>query len=422
MLQSSKPTANPEMAESELDPSKTLKQTIVDLLVSAGYIGALNEDQSAKDKLIGGLACEVIGKIIEEALRLMKCPYPFRADQIQEVDWSAIDPVVTWIVNRVLTMQAEGADEVTYVLHEIEKEEHTVQQLEKELNHAKNSTEILHVNLNDKKKATILNGMQHLHEKIDKGGANDVVQRLILLLGSLKALEKQESDLRSYCEQKRSDLHAEVIEFEKRITKSKEIKGYSGDLDHSLCDPMEKWRSSKSELAAKLRDVLSLKRQLDDVPSQSELIQYERRFSELYVQIQEKHRQTRKYYATYNALLEIKELVQKETSLLNSISSQFQDAMTSTAGRVKLIDSMEAVLKGTQQKLGKVQLGLQEEQKKCDALKEKYAASIAEQRRCSSLLKALQEEYAKNEKLRSQTFAWRMTHHLSFGIQASVHR
>ncbi|PIA52950.1 hypothetical protein AQUCO_01000659v1 [Aquilegia coerulea] len=137
---------------------------------------------------------------------------------------------------------------------------------------------------------------------------------------------------------------------------------------------------SEIDLAIKLREVLSLKRQLDDVPSQSELIQYERRFAELNVQIQEKHQQTRKYYATYNALLEIKELVLKETSLLNSIISQFQVAITSSAGRMKLIDSMEGILKGTQQKLAKVQLGLRTEQIKCDALKEEYAALIAEQR------------------------------------------
>lgn len=42
------------------------------------------------------------------------------------------------------------------------------------------------------------------------------------------------------------------------------------------------------------------------------------------------------------------------------------------------------------QKLGKVQLGLQEEQKVCDALKERYTAAMAEQRRCYSLLKAFQ--------------------------------
>lgn len=37
-----------------------------------------------------------------------------------------------------------------------------------------------------------------------------------------------------------------------------------------------------------------------------------------------------------------------------------------------------------------MQLGLREEQKACDALKERHAAAIAEQRRCHSLLKAFQ--------------------------------
>ncbi|KAH1121142.1 hypothetical protein J1N35_004302 [Gossypium stocksii] len=51
---------------------------------------------------------------------------------------------------------------------------------------------------------------------------------------------------------------------------------------------------------------------------------YERRLSELNAHIQEKLQQTRKFYATYNALLEIKELMLKQTSLLNSINSQVQ--------------------------------------------------------------------------------------------------
>ncbi|XP_026397850.1 coiled-coil domain-containing protein 93-like isoform X2 [Papaver somniferum] len=281
--------------------------------------------------------------------------------------------------------------QVKSVLNEIEEEEQRVQQLEEELNNVQKSTEMLRASLNEQiqKKATIENGMQRLRENINEENGNiDVVQRVKVLLESVEALEKQEGELRTSCEQKRSNLQAEVNELE-RISNSEEINSHSGDLQ-SFRGLGENWQSAKTELAAKLRAVLSLKRRLDDQPSPSELIQYERRFSELYVQIQEKHQQTRQYYATYNALLEIKELVQKETSLLNSISSQFQDAMTSTAGRAKLIGSMEAVLKGTQQKLGKVQLGLQEEQRKCDVFKEENAASVVEQRRCSSILKAFQ--------------------------------
>lgn len=42
------------------------------------------------------------------------------------------------------------------------------------------------------------------------------------------------------------------------------------------------------------------------------------------------------------------------------------------------------------QKLGKVQLGLQEEQRRCDASKEKYTSAAAEQRKCYTVLRAFQ--------------------------------
>ncbi|XP_035837936.1 coiled-coil domain-containing protein 93 homolog isoform X4 [Helianthus annuus] len=156
-------------------------------------------------------------------------------------------------------------------------------------------------------------------------------------------------------------------------------------------------------LASKLRDITSLKRQRDDIPTQAELIQYERRFSELNVHIQGKLRQTRKYYATYNALLEIKELMLKETSLLNSLSSQFKDALNTPAGRAQLTSSMDGISKSIQQKLQNVRVTLQAEQKACEVLKKKHAAANLEKRRCYSLLKAFQEECARNARLREQT-------------------
>lgn len=42
------------------------------------------------------------------------------------------------------------------------------------------------------------------------------------------------------------------------------------------------------------------------------------------------------------------------------------------------------------QKIGKVQLGLQEEQRLRDASKEKYVAAAAEQRKCYTVLRAFQ--------------------------------
>ncbi|XP_028086571.1 coiled-coil domain-containing protein 93 isoform X2 [Camellia sinensis] len=253
---------------------------------------------------------------------------------------------------------------VTCTENSIEEEEHAFVQLQEELKNVGSSIDTLNTNL----------------EQL--------------------ALEMQESEHKSNCNAKYSKLQAEVNELENIICGNDDAN-LSHGINHSLYNSLERLNSAKRELAVKLREIVLLKRQLDDVPSQEELIQYEHRFSELYVHIQEKLRQTRELYATFNAMLEIKDLMLKETSLLNSISSQFQDAITSTAGRTKLVDSMEGISKGTQQKLEKVRLTLEAERNVRDAVKQRYAAAIVEQRSCYSLLKAFQEECTKNERLRS---------------------
>ncbi|KAH7524750.1 uncharacterized protein LOC107421287 [Ziziphus jujuba] len=251
----------------------------------------------------------------------------------------------------------------------------------------------------EERKSEVVNQLQQLRERIEEGAETEVVHDLVALMRSLKDLEKQESHFLSYSKAKHSQLQAEIIGLEEKIANGYDNKSLMDGLDHSLSKSAEEVNLARKELASKLRAILAVKHRLDDMPSQSELIQYERRFSELYVHIQGKHQQTQKHYDTYNTLLEIKELMLKEISLLNSISSQFQDAIASAPGRMKLIDSMEGIVKSSQQKLEKVQLGLQDEHKVCDALKEKYTAAIAEQRHLYSLLKAFQEECAKNERL-----------------------
>ncbi|KAL3819059.1 hypothetical protein ACJIZ3_004964 [Penstemon smallii] len=222
--------------------------------------------------------------------------------------------------------------------------------------------------------------------------------RVVSLLESLKMLEEQESDFQSQRSSNYVRLEEEVDELDKIMHSCRDDDG----CGNSLNDSTEILDSAKKELAAKLRSIVLLKRQLDEVPTQAELEQYELRSSELNTQIQKKHQQTRKNYDTYNALMEIKELMQKETSLLNSITVQFQNAITSADGRIKLIDSLEGILNGIEKKLEKVQMTQQSEQRLCDNLKENYAAAVSEQRQISSCLKIFQEECTRNERLRAQ--------------------
>ncbi|KAM1200754.1 hypothetical protein ACFX2I_016992 [Malus domestica] len=244
-------------------------------------------------------------------------------------------------------------------------------------------------NLNEliEKKFKFTNELQSLREKIEKEGVEAAVEKLVSLKQSLKEQERQELEIQFLSN---SGLEAEVCRLEDQIANGVDSEDVPDELNCLLSEALVKIDLAKMELAARLRALLAVQRRIDEVPSQSELVQYECRLSELNAQIQGKLQQTRKYYATYNALLEIKELILKETSLLNSISSQFQEASSTTDGSMKLVNSMEGIIKGSQQKLRKVQLGLQEEQKVCDSLKEKYVAANAKQRHCYSLLKAFQ--------------------------------
>ena len=62
-----------------------------------------------------------------------------------------------------------------------------------------------------------------------------------------------------------------------------------------------------------------MNRRIDETPSRTELLQYEKRFMELYEQIQAKHEETKRFYSQYNTTTDNQGFVNKEISLLNSI-------------------------------------------------------------------------------------------------------
>ncbi|KAG9154197.1 hypothetical protein Leryth_000661 [Lithospermum erythrorhizon] len=290
---------------------------------------------------------------------------------------------------------------------------------------------IQHIN---QRKTDVSSELKVLKEKIEKSPLNSDVQKLILELKLLKDIERHESESQSLRVAECLKLDCKINELEKILQNVDDEVGVEDVLDRYLSESNEKLNQAKGRLATKDRTVLQLKRQIDDIPTQGELIQYERRLSELYTLIQGnwkcmanirhdfqlinhftlcclivifslpfiqgKLHQTRQCYATYNALLEIKELMLKETSLLNSISSQFHNAISSPSGQAQLVGSMQGISQGSQQKLKKILLDLQAEQKVHGTLKEKYAAAMSEQRLCKSLLQAFQAECAKNEQLR----------------------
>ncbi len=77
---------------------------------------------------------------------------------------------------------------------------------------------------------------------------------------------------------------------------------------------MAKYNRLRQMLAETNLEVANTARIIDDVPTRTELIQYERRFDELYLQVAWKLEETRKYFGIYNTLDTKLTFLQKEVS------------------------------------------------------------------------------------------------------------
>ena len=118
--------------------------------------------------------------------------------------------------------------------------------------------------------------------------------------------------------------------------------------------------------------IAATSRQIDDVPTRTELIQYERRFVELYEQVASKLDETRKYFNTYNTLDDTHKFLQKEVALLNSINEGFAKSMTSRAGKENFLGQFDNIIKGVRAAAEKEKNTLQEKKMIADNLDSKY--------------------------------------------------
>ena len=130
-----------------------------------------------------------------------------------------------------------------------------------------------------------------------------------------------------------------------------------------------KYGKLRQMLSENNRGIANSIRVIDDVPSRIELIQYERRFAELYQQVAWKLEETRKYYAVYNTLDSTLTFLQKEVKLLNSISETFPTAMKTTSSKQEFAAQFETIVQGVEESLIRQRSVLSVRDNAVDALK-----------------------------------------------------
>jgi hypothetical protein len=121
---------------------------------------------------------------------------------------------------------------------------------------------------------------------------------------------------------------------------SPEEEEHMRDIQATFIKEERKHTSARGAVAKRTRAVQLLARKLDDIPTRAELVQYERRFAELYGAVQSKLSETRRHFDAFNVLADTRRFLAKEISLLNSLQEQVTEAVASPEGRASLVSSL----------------------------------------------------------------------------------
>lgn len=135
---------------------------------------------------------------------------------------------------------------------------------------------------------------------------------------------------------------------------------------------LAKYNHIRQLLADSNLEVANITRLMDEVPSRTELIQYERRFSELYQQVAFKLTENKKYFGLYNTLDTTLSLLQKEMKVLNSISDNFAMAMKSKENKATFLQQFESIVRGVEDTAAKQENNLSQKIARVDELRAKH--------------------------------------------------
>ena len=164
----------------------------------------------------------------------------------------------------------------------------------------------------------------------------------------------------------------------------------------------KKLQKVKKLLSKKKREIAAAERMIDEIPSRTELAQYQKRFLELYMQVASKLTETRQFYNLFNTLNSSKEILAREVALMNSIYDNFEKAKASKGNQEKFVESLDGMQTQVKEILNKVNAKHEQAKKLRDENNERYVQLLEQQRLYFKTVQELQEEMRKNEALTEQ--------------------
>eukprot|EP01133_Synstelium_polycarpum_P018015 gene18015-21500_t len=225
------------------------------------------------------------------------------------------------------------------------------------------------------------------------------LRALVLLNETLLA---QEGMFKDSCKRQMHEYKLKIEELVRGDGVDDEDEDRKKQIDEAFDADVEKLRKLKQLANKKNRDIALLQRYLDELPSRAELLQYQRQFVELSEQSDAKLIETRQYYTTFNTLDDKRALLENELSILQSIQTKYNVAMSSKSNKEMFIKSMEGIINGIQEVLEKSESKRNFEKKKHGTLSDQYIALVEQERNYYKFTKEFQEECRKNEILQAK--------------------
>ena len=146
------------------------------------------------------------------------------------------------------------------------------------------------------KNAKILEETEKLIEIEKNSDQKDELKKLWSLVQKNERLKKQEKDFKEDCKRKMAALKQAITSFDSTSAEDDEEEiARMKEVDMLYEKTKTKHQKIRQLLAQRNLQVASTSRMIDDIPTRTELIQYERRFVELYQQVALKLEETRKY-------------------------------------------------------------------------------------------------------------------------------
>ena len=248
-------------------------------------------------------------------------------------------------------------------------------------------------------------------EALESSAANkDILTNLRGLVQLNENLKAQEVAFKENCAAQRKEYKDLIARLDPSAAAAAATEGAAPeDEETARMRAVERMHAAELEnlnkirrvLARKNQEIAGLNRRIDEVPTRAELLQYERRFVELYELSSEKHVETKKFYELYNSLNASYDFMTTEVKLLNSVIEGFPGAVLkgSPAARAEFITKFEAILAGVASNKAHVAAESAEVATRKDLLVAKYNTLLDKQRHYFKVVKEFQDECVRNSLL-----------------------